>query len=212
MVSLNPIEFILHVDKYIGLIISNYGILTYAILFLIIFLETGIVFVPFLPGDSLLFVAGAFSSQGLINPIILFAVLTVAAILGDSLNYTIGRYFGERILAKWKLFKPEHLQKTKEFYHKHGGKTIIYARFIPIVRTFAPFVAGIGRMDYKKFLSFNIIGAVVWVGLLIAAGYYFGGLAWVEENLSLIIYLIILASLIPLVIEWIRARMRARKQ
>ncbi len=202
----NPIDFILNIDQYIGFFIQNYGQLTYIILFLIIFIETGLVFMPFLPGDSLLFVSGTFSSQGMISITLLFIILSIAAILGDSINYTIGKYFGEKILTKIKFVKKEYLQKTKDFYKKYGGKTIIYARFIPIIRTFAPFVAGVGRMEYKKFLLYNIIGAVAWVALFLFAGYYFGTITFVKEHLTEIIYLIIIASIIPPIIEVVRNR------
>ncbi|MEK6918980.1 MAG: DedA family protein [Nanoarchaeota archaeon] len=210
MVSI--IDLLLHIDKYIGIFLQQSGPLTYWILFLIIFIETGVVFFPFLPGDSLLFVAGTFSSQGLLNPIILFITLSTAAILGDGLNYYLGKFFGEKIIRKFRFLKEEYLEKTKEFYKLHGGKTIIYARFIPIVRTFAPFVAGIGGMEYKKFLSYNVIGAVLWVGLLVFSGYFFGNITLVKENLHIIIYLIIFVSLIPPIIEWLRHKIRKKKQ
>lgn len=204
--ALQFLDLLLHVDKYIGLFLQNYGILTYAILFLIIFLETGIVFFPFLPGDSLLFAAGTFSAQGLLNPFILFIILCVAAIIGDSINYFIGKYFGEKIIRKSKLVREEYLDKTKSFYDKYGGIAIIYARFVPIIRTFAPFIAGMSSMNYKKFLSFNILGALAWVGIFVWGGFFLGNILWVKNNLELIIYIIIIVSLIPPIAQWIKIR------
>ncbi len=202
----NPIDFILHVDKYVGQIIQDYGVLSYFILFLVIFLETGLVITPFLPGDSLLFITGAFAGSGYINIIIVFFVFLFAAVLGDTVNYWIGNYFGERIFINSRFFKKEYLERTKEFYKKHGGKTIILARFVPFVRTFAPFVAGIGKMKYKMFLSFNIIGGLLWVSLFTFAGYYFGMIPVVQENLTFVIILIIFISIIPIFIEYLRGR------
>ncbi len=194
------IDIILHLDKYLGQIISQYGTFTYFILFMIIFLETGLVFTPFLPGDSLLFVAGTFAAKGFMNIFLLFLVLTIAAILGDTLNYFIGIYFGEKIFSKTKFVKKEYLDKTKLFYDKHGNKTIILARFIPMVRTFAPFVAGIGRMNYLNFLSYNIIGGILWVGIFVFGGYFFGNIKFVSDNLTYFIIGIIIISVIPALI------------
>jgi len=208
MVNFNPIQFILHIDEYLGYFISNYGILTYFILFAIIFLETGLVIAPFLPGDSLLFISGVFAAQGFLNIALLFVIFTTAAILGDSLNYSIGKYFGERIFVNNRFFKKEYIQKTKSFYEKHGGKTIIYARFIPIIRTVAPFVAGVGKMNYSKFLFFNILGGIIWVFFFLLTGYFFGNIPIVKDNLSWMIYLIILVSLTPLFVEWIRHKLK----
>lgn len=205
---LNPIDFILHVDKYLNEIILNYGLATYIILFLIIFIETGIVIMPFLPGDSLLFVAGAFAALGSLNIILLFIVLSIAAILGDSVNYMIGKYFGERAFSGNRFFKKEYLIKTQEFYHRHGGKTIILARFIPIIRTFAPFVAGIGKMNYSRFLLFNIIGGIIWTALFLFAGYFFGGIPIVKDNLTLVIIGIIIISILPPIIQYIRHKIK----
>lgn len=204
----NIIDFILHADKYLQIIIENYGIVTYAILFLIIFCETAFVFTPFLPGDSLIFVAGAFASRGSLNVLLLFLLLCIAAVLGDTINYWIGYHFGLRILRNNRFVNPEYLMKTEEFYHNHGGKTIIYARFIPIIRTFAPFVAGIGRMPYSRFLSFNVIGGIAWVALALFGGYFFGQIPWVEENMTYVIFAIILVSLIPAVWEYFKNRKR----
>lgn len=200
------VDFILHLDKYLDLVIQNYGVLTYLFLFGIIFLETGLVITPFLPGDSLVFVAGAFAARGVINIFLLWVILCIAAIAGDSLNYWIGDFFGEKIFLKIKFFKKEHLDKTKNFYKKYGAKTIIMARFVPIVRTFAPFVAGVGKMDYKKFISYNIIGGIAWVTLFLFAGYFFGQIPIIEKNLTLVIFGIIIISLIPPVIEYLRER------
>lgn len=208
----NPIDFILHVDKYIGEFIASYGVFTYGILFFIIFLETGLVLTPFLPGDSLLFVAGAFAAQGSLNVILLFVLLSIAAIVGDTANYWIGHFFGERFFVRRRLIKREHLEKTKKFYEKHGGKTIIYARFVPIIRTFAPFVAGVGAMRYSRFLLFNIIGGVAWAGLFVFAGYFFGGMPIVEENLTLVIFIIILLSLLPPIIEYLKSRRKTHSE
>lgn len=200
------LDIILHLDKYVSFIIQNYGVFTYFILFFVIFLETGLVITPFLPGDSLLFVSGAFAASGVINVFILFLILAIAAILGDTFNYWIGNYFGEKVFVKSRFFRKEYLEKTKNFYEKYGGKTIIIARFIPIVRTFAPFVAGVGKMDYLKFLSFNIIGGIGWVGLFLFGGYYFGAIPFVQENLSVIVLLIIFISLLPVIFEFIKEK------
>ena len=198
------IDFILHIDQYINILIQNFGSLTYFILFIIIFLETGVIVTPFLPGDSLIFIAGAFAAQGSLNVVILFFVLSIAAILGDSLNYSIGNYLGEKIEKNKSFIKPEHLQKTQNFYKKHGIKTIILARFVPIVRTIAPFVAGVGKMNYKKFLTYNIIGGLLWVTLFLFAGYFFGGIPFIEDNLNIIIIVILVLSVMPPIIDYIR--------
>lgn len=206
MIISKGIDLLLHLDKYLAVLVSNYGVLTYLILFLIIFFETGLVITPFLPGDSLIFVAGTLAGTGALNVMILFVVLVLAAILGDSLNYLIGDYFGEKVFSKSRFFKKEYMEKTKGFYQKYGAKTIVIARFIPIVRTFAPFVAGIGKMNYSKFLMYNIIGALLWVSLFLFGGYYFGSIPIVQENLTLVILLIIFISILPPVIEYIRHR------
>jgi membrane-associated protein len=203
------IDFILHLDKHLEQIIQDYGLLTYAILFLIIFVETGVVILPFLPGDSLLFAAGmlAANEKNGLNVGIIIGLLIVAAILGDTLNYIIGKYIGPKVFSRdYKLLKKEHLLKTQQFYEKHGGKTIIYARFVPIIRTFAPFVAGIGNMKYSKFINFNIVGGIVWVTLFTMAGFLFGNIEIVKTNFTKIILGIIIISLLPAVIEIIKGR------
>ena len=204
----NLIDFIIHIDKYLALIIQNYGLFTYIILFIIIFLETGLVITPFLPGDSLIFLTGAFAAQGVFNIVILFLILVLASVLGDTVNYWIGNYFGDKVFSKSSLFRREYLDKTKQFYRKYGGKTIIYARFIPIIRTFAPFVAGIGAMDYRRFLIFNVIGALSWVLIFLSGGYFFGGVPIVKNNLTIVILLIILISILPPLIEYLRHKLR----
>lgn len=203
-------DFILHIDVHLAELVANYGVWVYAILFLIIFCETGLVVTPFLPGDSLLFVAGALASLGDndINVHLMVLLLISAAILGDLVNYLIGKFFGEKLFSNpdSKVFKQSYLDKTHEFYEKHGGKTIILARFVPIIRTFAPFVAGMGKMCYKQFGLFNITGGIIWVSLFMYAGYFFGGLEVVQNNLKLLIVLIIVVSIIPGVVEVWRNR------
>ena len=206
------IDFILNVDKYLEILIGKFGVLTYFILFLIILLETGLVVTPFLPGDSLLFVAGTFASGGAFNIWILFILLSVAAILGDSLNYAIGSYFGAKVFEKSRFFKKEYLDKTKGFYDKYGKKTIVMARFVPIIRTFAPFVAGVGKMRYSSFISYNIVGGILWVALFLFGGYFFGQVPFVEKNLTLVIFAIIFISILPPVIEYLRHRLKEGKK
>lgn len=203
------IDFVLHMDVHLSEIIGNYGAWTYGILFLIIFLETGFVVTPFLPGDSLLFAAGSFAALGDLNPVYLFILLSIAAVLGDTINYSIGAYIGPRAFSgEIKYLKKEHLDRTSEFYDKHGGKTIILARFIPIIRTFAPFVAGIGAMTYSHFILYNVIGGISWVAIFIFGGYYFGNLPFVRDNFPLVIFAIIFISFIPPVLEFFKARKR----
>lgn len=206
------IDFIIHIDKYIDILISKFGVFSYFILFLIIFCETGLVLTPFLPGDSLLFVAGAFASKGSFNIFILFFLFLVAAILGDSVNYWIGYYFGEHVFDKWRLFKKEHLERTNKFYEKHGGKTILFARFVPIVRTFAPFVAGVGKMHYRKFIFYNVFGGLLWVSLFLFGGYFFGQLEWVKHNMTILIFLIIIVSLTPMAIEYLTQKLNGKRR
>ncbi len=199
------VDFILHIDRHLVELVGHYGLWTYGLLFLIVFLETGIVVTPFLPGDSLLFAAGAIAATGALDPFVLFVLLTVAAILGDSLNYAIGCRLGPRVFKEeYRFLNRKHLERTHAFYEKHGGKTIILARFVPIVRTFAPFVAGIGRMSYRRFLIFNVVGGVVWVGLFVYAGYFFGNLPWVKQNFTAVIMAIIFISVVPIGIEFLR--------
>lgn len=206
------IDFVLHLDKHLNNIILQYGTLTYLILFLVIFAETGLVFTPFLPGDSLIFAAGTFAAQGSFNVHILFLILAAAAIIGDTVNYWIGHYFGLKIFEKNSRFlKKEYLERTHKFYEKYGGKTIILARFVPIVRTFAPFVAGVGSMTYAKFISFNIIGGAVWCALFVYGGYYFGNLLFVKNNFSLVIILIIFVSIMPGITEYLRHKRNSSK-
>jgi len=201
------IDFIVHIDDHLQEIIRNYGGLTYLILFLIVFAETGLVVTPILPGDSLLFAAGTFAALGSLDPVLLTVLLVVAAVVGDGVNYWIGHWIGPKAFSgKVPWLRQDYLKRTEAFYEKHGGKTIILARFVPIVRTFAPFVAGVGRMQYGRFLAYNVVGAVLWVSLCVTAGYFFGNLPFVRENFSLVVLGIIGVSLIPLVIEWIRQR------
>ena len=202
------LDVFLHLDKHLAPIIQEYGAWTYLLLGLIIFCETGLVITPFLPGDSLLFAAGAFAAAGSLSLAWLFLLLTAAAILGDTVNYWVGHFFGRRLLAarRFRVVKPEHLAKTHEFFEKYGGKTIILARFVPIVRTVAPFVAGMGSMSYGRFMSYNVFGGVLWVGLCTLAGYFFGNLPVVQSNFSLVILAIIGLSLLPAVWEIWKAR------
>lgn len=207
------VDFILHLDKHLSTIIQNYGTWTYLLLFLIIFMETGLVVTPFLPGDSLLFAAGTFAGLGALNVWVLFFLLSAAAILGDTVNYWIGHYIGPRAFSgNIRFLRKEYLDRTHEFYERHGGKTIILARFIPIIRTFAPFVAGIGAMTYPHFIAYNVIGGVLWVGLFVFGGYFFGNLPVVKENFTLVILAIIFISVLPGVIEFFKERARAARK
>ena len=206
------IDFILHLDVHLGQIISAYGSLTYALLFLIIFVETGLVVTPFLPGDSLLFAVGAFAALGSLNIFMLLVLLMAAAILGDTANYWIGHFFGEKLVANPRVpIKKEHIERTQKFFDKHGGKTIILARFVPIVRTFAPFVAGIGKMHYGKFISFNIIGGIGWVLLVTVAGFFFGNIPMVKDNFSTVIIAIVLISIAPMIIQGLISKFQKEK-
>ena len=203
------IDFILHVDDYLGMVVTNYGAWTYFVLFLIIFCETGLVVTPFLPGDSLLFAAGALAVQypDALSLLWLVLLLSVAAVFGDAVNYTIGHTLGAQLAARPRWFlKQEHLDRTYHFYEKHGGKTIIMARFVPIVRTFAPFVAGMGKMTYGKFFMFNVVGGVVWVVLFLVTGYLFGNVEIVKHNFELVAVGIVVLSLLPILVEWLRSR------
>ncbi len=202
----NIVDFILHLDKYLNIIIQNFGLWSYLILFLIVFAETGLVITPFLPGDSLLFAAGSFAAIGSFNIMLLFIVLVVAAILGDTINYSVGKYIGPKVFGykNSKIFKKEYLEKTHSFYEKYGAKTIVLARFVPIVRTFAPFVAGVGKMSYFKFLFYNVFGGILWVVLFVFGGYFFGNIPFVKENFSIVILIIIIISFMPIMMEFLK--------
>jgi membrane-associated protein len=207
------LDIILHIDQYLPKVMQEYGSITYLILFFIIFCETGLVVAPFLPGDSLLFAAGAFSATGALDIKILFILLTLAAIIGDSVNYWMGTIVGPEIFHKRKLplVNEGHLKRTEEFYEKHGGKTIILARFIPVIRTFAPFVAGIGKMEYARFMGYNLIGAILWNMTFLVSGYYFGNLPFVKNNFSIVLLAIILVSFLPGIIEVLKHRSQKKK-
>jgi membrane-associated protein len=205
------IEYFLHLDKYLATVIQTYGFWTYLLLFFVIFMETGFVVTPFLPGDSLLFAAGTFASPALgssLNLFLLWVLMCGAAILGDTVNYWIGHYIGPRAFSgEIRFLKKEYIDRTHEFFEKYGGKTIVIARFIPIVRTFAPFVAGVGAMGYGRFIFYNVIGGVAWVTLFVFGGYFFGSLPFVKNNFSLVVIAIIVISVMPAVYEVVRNRM-----
>ncbi|WP_313190968.1 DedA family protein [Sphingobacterium sp.] len=209
------IDFILHIDDHLVEIVNNYQTWTYLILFLIIFAETGLVVTPFLPGDSLLFATGAIIAKPEtdLNVFLMWGLLMVAGILGDMVNYHIGKYIGPKAFSgKYKFLKKEYLEKTEKFYEKYGGKTIIYARFVPIVRTFAPFVAGVGSMSYGKFASYNVIGAILWVTSFLFIGYFFGGLPIIKDNFTLVVFAIIILSILPPIIEVIKEKYGKKKE
>lgn len=205
------IEILLHLDKHLDLIIRNYGVWTYAIFFFIIFLETGFVVTPFLPGDSLLFAIGSFAALGSLDIKWSIVLLSIAAIAGDTANYWIGNFTGPKVFTKKKsrFLNKEYLYRTHRFYEKYGGKTIVIARFIPIIRTFAPFVAGIGAMTYSRFIIYNVAGGIAWVIILVFGGYFFGNIPLVKNNFSLVIFAIIIISIMPGVIEYLRNRKRS---
>jgi membrane-associated protein len=206
-VEFNIVEIFLHLDKYLDIAIRQYGTLTYAILFFVIFAETGFVFTPFLPGDSLLFAAGTFAAISMLNVHYLFLLLTLAAVLGNSSNYLVGHLIGEKIFHKNSRFlKKEYLDRTHAFYEKHGGKTVIITRFVPIIRTFAPFVAGVGSMTFARFSFYNIAGGVLWVIVFVYGGYFFGNISFVKNNFSVVTIAIILISLLPAIIEFFRQK------
>jgi len=209
----NLVDLFLHLDEHLNTVIATYGTWTYLLLFAIIFMETGLVVTPFLPGDSLIFAAGTFAGMGSLNVWVLFISLSLAAIIGDTVNYWIGHYIGPRAFSgDVRFLKKEYLDRTHAFYEKHGGKTIILARFVPIVRTFAPFVAGIGAMTYGKFITYNIVGGIAWVGLFTFLGYFFGSLPFVQDNFSLVVIAIIIISVMPAVYEILKERAQnARK-
>jgi membrane-associated protein len=203
------IDFILHMEKYLPQMVSQFGALTYIILFLIIFVETGLVIIPFLPGDSLLFAAGAIAAlpNGGLNVILLYVVVAAAAVLGDTVNYWIGHYIGPRAFSgNIRFLKKDYLERTQAFYDKHGGKTIFLARFVPIVRTFAPFVAGVGKMRYGHFISYNIFGGIIWTALFTFAGFFFGNLEFIQKNFSLVVIAIVVISVLPMVYEYLKSR------
>lgn len=206
------VDLILHLDHHLGVLVTSYGMWTYAVLFLIVFCETGLVVTPFLPGDSLLFAAGALAATGVLDVHALALLLIGAAILGDAVNYAIGRRIGPVVFRQDRRFiRREHLERTHAFYERHGGKTIVLARFLPIIRTFAPFVAGVAQMSYTRFATYNVVGGVVWVTLFLYGGYFFGSMPFVQDNFSVVVVAIIGISLVPIVVEWIRSR-RARLQ
>jgi membrane-associated protein len=203
------IDLFLHLDKHLSLVIQTYGTWTYLLLFAIIFLETGFVITPFLPGDSLLFAAGTFASLNALNIYMLFLLMSLAAFLGDTTNYWVGHFIGPKAFSgNIRFLKKEYLERTHAFYEKHGGKTIIIARFIPIIRTFAPFVAGVGEMSYWRFITYNLLGGISWVALFTFGGYFFGNLKFVQNNFSFVVLAIILISVMPAVYEYIKERIR----
>jgi membrane-associated protein len=213
-IILKFIDLFVHLDKHISIVLQMFGGWTYLIVFLIIFCETGLVVTPILPGDSLLFGLGTFAAKGDLDPWLLIVLLSIAAIAGDTVNYAVGRFIGPKIFHRddVKFFKKEYLDRTHRFYEKHGGKTIIIARFIPIIRTFAPFVAGIGAMTYGRFIIYNIVGGVAWICFFVLGGYYFGNLPFVKQNFTLVIIAIIIISVLPGVIEYIRHRRQAASE
>ena len=199
--------FLTHIDEYLILALDKYGLLTYLILFMVIFIETGLVVAPFLPGDSLIFIVGAVVASSSLHFIFAFLILSIAAILGDSFNYWVGKKIGKK-LSNSEFIRKDYLLRTERFYEKHGGKTIIYARFFPIIRTFSPFLAGIAEMEYSRFLAFNVIGAVSWVTLFLSMGYFFGNISIIQNNLTIIVWIIIGASLIPPVYEYLKHKLK----
>jgi membrane-associated protein len=211
MISISGlVDFVLHLDKHLNYILESYGVWCYLLFFIVIFAETGLVVTPFLPGDSLLFALGTLAALDSINVLWLFVILSVAAVGGDSANYTIGKYFGAMILKKegaWFL-KKEHIDRTHRFYEKYGAKTIVLARFVPIVRTFAPFIAGVGKMTYMKFFSYNVVGGVMWIAAFVFGGYFFGNIPIIKRNFTIVIFAIIIISIMPAVIEVLRERRR----
>lgn len=201
------LDVFLHLDRHLDEVVRSYGVWSYLILFLVVFAETGLVVTPFLPGDSLLFAAGALAGLGTLRPGVLFLLLAAAAILGDTANYWVGQFLGPRLThTRRRIIRQEHLDRTHKFFEKYGAKTIVIARFVPIVRTFAPFVAGIGAMTYRRFIAYNVIGGVLWVAACVGAGYFFGGLPFVKRNFSLVVVAIILISIMPAIVELLRHR------
>ncbi len=211
--AMHVVNFILKIDVHLVEITAQYGMWSYAILFLIVFAETGLVVTPFLPGDSLLFAAGALSALGTLNIWVMMALLFVAAVLGDAVNYHIGKAMGPKVLSgRYRFLKKEYLDKTQAFYDKYGVKTIVIARFVPIVRTFAPFMAGVGNMNYARFFTYNVIGAALWVLICCLAGYFFGNMPFVKKNFGLVVLGIIFVSVLPMAIEILRAKLASKQQ
>ena len=208
----NLINIILHIDKYLSILINSYGTVVYLLLFVVVFCETGLVVIPFLPGDSLLFAASAFAAAGMLDIKLVFVIFAAAAIIGDTVNYHIGHFIGPKVFSKEdsRLFKKEHLERTHEFYEKHGPITIIIARFMPIIRTFAPFVAGIGSMRYLKFLSYNVAGGLLWVSLFAVTGFYFGNIPFIKSHFTTVIYAIIIVSLMPAIIGFVKSKLKVQ--
>lgn len=208
------IDYFMHLDRHLNVVIQTYGMWTYLILFLIVFCETGLVVTPILPGDSLLFAAGAFAATGALQVQPLFVLLSIAAVAGDTVNYSAGKIVGPKIFQQQhvRFMKKEYLDRTHEFYERHGGKTIIIARFVPIIRTFAPFVAGIGRMTYLHFISYNVVGGIAWIAVFIFGGYFFGNIPLVKNNFTLVILAIIFISILPGIIEFVRQRYGTKRQ
>ncbi len=206
----NIIDFILHIDRHLNAIIQNFGLWTYLMLFGIVFAETGLVATPFLPGDSLLFAVGSIAAMGSLDIFWVFAVLAAAAVIGDSVNYAIGKLFGEELVRKTKsrFLKKEYLDRTHRFFEKYGGKTIVLARFVPIIRTFAPFVAGLGKMRYLYFFAYNVVGGILWVAIFVFGGFFFGNLPIVKKNFTLVIFAIVVLSILPGVVEFLRHKSR----
>lgn len=206
-------DFILHLDEYLSQIVAAYGTLTYGLLFAIVFAETGFIVTPFLPGDSLLFAAGAISALGSLNIVFVTFLLSIAAIIGDTVNYWVGHFLGQKIVdnPKIRFINQEHIDKTEQFFKKYGGKTIILARFVPIVRTFAPFVAGVGTMNYSRFILFNLLGGILWVSTFTLSGFFFGNIPFVQENFHYVILVIIVLSVLPVLREYIQHRKRLYK-
>lgn len=201
------VDFILHIDQHLASFVASYGIWIYAILFLIVFVETGLVVMPFLPGDSLLFAAGALAAIGQMNPFILGLVIFIAAALGDTSNYHIGKHFGRRLIEKYKIINMNYLHQTEKYFEKHGGKTVIFARFVPIVRTFTPFVSGMGAMPFKRFIGFSMLGSVCWILTFVTLGYFFGSQPIVKKNFTLVIFGIIAISFAPIIFQAIKAKL-----
>lgn len=210
-ILLHLVNFVIHIDKYLGEIIANFGMWSYVLLFVIVFIETGLVFFPFLPGDSLLFAAGAFAALDSFNIVILLISLWLAAFLGDTANYWIGHFFGQKLINHPKVpINQEDIDKTHKFFDKYGGKSIFLARFVPIVRTMAPFVAGIGKMEYQKFIHYNILGGFCWVFGFTLLGYFFGNIPVVQKNFSLVVFAIIILSVVPMILELIKSKISNR--